>query len=140
MLDFFADLWDFFVNLFVPTDNQWEQIENNNKSIKETISHKIPFVSWFSGELDKFNTGVDTTDFLNLHFDGWNFDLGVIKINTPPVDFTGVRDAYEPYRVEIRSLLALIVYALGAVYLVKYFVRYGQTEALDVAVKGGDAK
>ena len=119
----------------MPSDEDWQIFVDNFVALKDVIASKIPFVSWFSDTLESADSYVHSEDFLHLSFDGWKFSFGSIVVNTPDVDFTAVRDAYEPYRIKIRSMLALCVYAMSAVYLVKYFIGYGQTQALGRAVE-----
>ena len=95
--------------------------------MKDTIKSKIPFVGYFSGELEKASNYMDNTDFLKVEMPAWSFDLGAVKFETQSKQYFNVREAYEPYRIGVRSLLALIVYGLGAVYLVRYFLNYGPT-------------
>ena len=122
--NFFQSLWDFFVGLFVPSDELWAKHTETELEVKETINNKIPFVSFFTDEVDKAFNYIEVTDFLNITIPSYKFNLGIIHFSTPELNFVNVRDVYEPHRMTIRSFLALIVYGLGAVYLVKYFLNY----------------
>lgn len=146
--NFFVDLLNFFYHIFVPTDEQWEVIKQDYSDLGNNFKNHIPFVGLFSNELEKAKQVVYNEDFLNLKFDSWSFDLGVVKFSTPEIQFDKVVKAYEPYRMTVRSFLTLIVYALIVVYIVKYALKYGTTEGNSQVIsgqmsffdKGGDDK
>lgn len=126
--DFFSSLLNFFYHIFIPTDSQWESVKEDYRDLGSTFNNHLPFVGLFSDELEKAKQVVYNEDFLNIKFDGWSFDLGVVKYSTPSIQFDKVMKAYEPYRMTVRSFLALIVYALVVVYVIKYVLRYGSTQ------------
>lgn len=126
--DFFSSLLNFFYHIFIPTDSQWETVKEDYRDLGSTFNNHLPFVGLFSDELEKAKQVVYNEDFLNIKFDGWSFDLGVVKYSTPSIQFDKVMKAYEPYRMTVRSFLALIVYALVVVYVIKYVLRYGSTQ------------
>lgn len=133
----FAGIADTILHLFIPTDEQKEAHIQQELAMQETIRSKIPFVPYFQDEIQKAFSYQESTDFLHLRFEGWDMNLGIIKIHTPDVDFTKVRDAYEPYRIYVRGFLLLIVYGMAGVYIVKFILNYGATDAVNVAVRGG---
>lgn len=136
---FFSELFNFFYHIFVPTDEQWNSIKQDYKDLGDTFGNHIPFFGFFSGELEKAKEIVYNEDFLNIKFDSWNFNLGIVHFSTPEIQFTGVLKAYEPYRMTIRSALTLIVYGLVVVYIIKYVIRYGNAEGnSNVVDKGGN--
>lgn len=134
--NFFSALWDFVYHVFIPTDEQWNAIKEDYSDLGNAFGNHIPFVGLFSDELENAKQIVYNEDFLNIKFDGWNFDLGVVKFSTPEINFTGVLEAYEPYRMTVRTFLVFIVYALALVYIVKYVLKYGETSGLDSSVSG----
>lgn len=127
---FFIELRTFFINIFVPTDEQWAYLNNQDKEFQEKIESKFPFIYWFQDELEKAEEYVYSNDFLTIKFPSWNMDLGIIKYQTPEIDFTNVRDAYEPYRLTIRNSLFVIAVGLAIVYLIKYFLNYSVTGSM----------
>lgn len=126
--DFFNALFDFVYHIFIPTDEQWEAIKQDYSELGETFNNHIPFIGFFNNELENAKQIVHNEDFLNIKFASWSFDLGVVEFSTPEINFTGVLNAYEPYRIPIRSLLVFIVYCLVIVYIIKYVLKYGTTD------------
>lgn len=129
-------MWDFFIHIFVPTEEQWNAIKQDYKDLGDTFKNHLPLIGFFSDELEKAKDIVYNEDFLNIKFKGWSFDLGIIHFTTPDINFTGVLEAYEPYRMSIRSFLTFIVYCLGIVYIVKYVLRYGETQGNSNVIDG----
>lgn len=129
-------MFDFFIHIFVPTEEQWNAIKQDYKDLGDTFKNHLPFIGFFSDELEKAKDIVYNEDFLNIKFKGWSFDLGIIHFTTPDINFTGVLEAYEPYRMSIRSFLTFIVYCLGIVYIVKYVLRYGETQGNSNVIDG----
>ena len=137
--NFFSSLLDFFYHIFVPTDEQWDSIKQDYQELSETFTNHLPFVSFFSNEVEKAKEIVYSEDFLNIKFDSWSFDLGVIEFSTPEINFTGVLDAYEPYRMTVRTFITYLLYTLLVVYIVKFVLKYGETQGNNSVVnKGGD--
>lgn len=134
--NFFNALLDFFIHVFVPTEEQWSAIKQDYKELGENFNNHLPFVGFFSDELEKAKQIVYNEDFLNLKFEGWNFDLGVVKFSTPDVNFTGVLNAYEKFRMSVRTMLTFVVYILALVYIVKYVLRYGETGGNTNVIQG----
>ena len=125
--NFFFDLLEFVYHIFIPTDEQWDAIKEDYQDLGDTFSNHLPFVGLFSDELENAKQIVYNEDFLNIKFDSWSFDLGVVQFSTPEINFTGVLNAYEPYRMTIRTLLTFVVVCLTLVYIIKYFLKYGET-------------
>lgn len=125
--NFFVDLLEFVYHIFIPTDEQWDAIKQDYQDLGDTFTNHLPFVSLFSDELENAKQIVYNEDFLNIKFDSWSFDLGVVQFSTPEINFTSVLDAYEPYRMTIRTLLTFVVVCLTLVYIIKYFLNYGET-------------
>lgn len=137
--NFFSSLLEFVYHIFIPTDSQWESVKEDYRDLGSTFNNHLPFVGLFSDELEKAKQVVYNEDFLNIKFDSWSFDLGVVKYSTPDIRFDKVVKAYEPYRMTVRSFLALIVYALLVVYIIKYVLRYGTTQGNSQVIdKGGN--
>ena len=126
---FFNGLFDFFIHIFVPTDEQWSDLSSQDEEIGKKFESKFPFIFWFQDELEKAEEYVFSNDFLNITFPAWNFDLGIINYSTPEINFTTIRDIYEPYRLTIRNSLFIIAVGLAIVYLVKYVLNFGVTSS-----------
>lgn len=123
-LNFFDNLLSFFIHIFIPTDEQWQEIKESYSSLGELIKSKLPFVKEFQSSLDSAKNQVfASNDFLNIKMPSFKFFGG----QTEEQQVFNVRDAYEPYRIKIRSLLALIVYGCGFVYLIKTVLNYNAT-------------
>lgn len=132
MVSFFGDFFDKLglklQNLFVPTDEQWSQIEEEHKQLSDTVKAHIPFVGLFSEELEKAQEAVEKTDPLIIRIPSFDYSgsggIGV-STGTKEINLTAV---YEPYRAYIRGFLFLVVVALAFVYIVKYVLNYGVTD------------
>lgn len=123
-LDFFENLLEFFIHIFVPTDEQWDNIKQSYADLGSVIKSKLPFVSTFQSSLENAQNQVfANNDFLNIKMPSFSFYGG----QTSEQQVVNVRDAYEPYRLKIRSLLGLIVYGCGFVYCVKTVLNYNAT-------------
>ena len=143
--NFFDALLDFLIHIVVPTDDQWEAIKQDYTDLGNTFKNHIPFVTFFSDEVEKVKQEVFNEDFLDIKISGWEFNLGSIHFKTNDYEFTNVLNAYEPYRMTVRTLLTLVVYAMALVYIVKYVLRYGTTQGLNsvessINSKGGTDK
>ncbi|MCI8352429.1 MAG: hypothetical protein HFJ58_02235 [Clostridia bacterium] len=144
-VDFFVNMADFLINIFVPTEEQWQAIQEDYTDLSNTFKNHIPFVTFFSEEVEKVKQEVLNEDFLNLKMSGWDFNLGVIHFKTNDYEFTNVLKAYEPYRMTVRTLLTFVVYAMAFVYIIKYAISYGTTQGLNsvnssINSKGGTDK
>ena len=121
IVDLFKNL---FSTLFIMTEEQEEAYQAKEESINDIIESKFGIFYFFQEEIQKANDYVYNSDFLNIYFDSWNFNLGIINFNTPEINFTKFRDVYEPYRVTIRNSLFIIFVGLAIVYVVKYILNY----------------
>ena len=120
-----SDLISGFVNLFIPTAQQWDNLKNDYSVLGYTIQSHLPFVSFISSTFEEAqNTVVSPFDFLNITMPSFSFYGG----NTEQTNYVNVRDAYEPYRIQIRFWLVLIVYGVAFVYIVKHVSDYGATQ------------
>lgn len=136
--NFFVDLLEFFYNIFVPTDNQWSDIQNDYTQIGDTLKSHIPFVGLFSNELKKAQETVAKTDFLVITMPSFSYSgSGGIGVSTVEQKVINVGEAYEPYRAYVRGGLLLIVVGLAFVYIIKYVLNFGQTHASQQVVQGG---
>ena len=125
-VNFFDNLLSFFIHIFVPTDEQWQIISQSYLDLGDIIKSKLPFVSTFQNSLENAQNQVfSNNDFLNIKMPSFSFYGG----QTSEQQVVNVRDAYEPYRIKIRSLLSLIVYGCGFVYCVKTVLNYNATAA-----------
>lgn len=143
--NFFVNLSEFLVHIFIPTDEQWNAVKEDYNDIGNSFNNHVPFVTFFSDEVEKVKQQVFNEDFLNIKMSGWEFNLGIIHFKTQDFEFTNVLKAYEPYRMSIRTLLTFIVYAMAMVYIIKYFIKYGTTQGLQnfgpsINTKGGTDK
>lgn len=94
----------------------------------------MPFVTTFSEAFeDAKNLSVSNSDILVIEMPSFSFYGG----QTEKQVFINVRDSYEPYRSYIRTGLEYIVYVLGIVYLIKYVLNWGQTQANIEVEKSG---
>ena len=121
IIDLFKNL---FNSLFIMSEEQEQAYKAKEDSIDDIISSKFGIFYFFQEEIQKANEQVLSSDFLNIHFDSWHVDLGIINFNTPEINFTKIRDLYEPYRVTIRNSLFVIFAGLALVYVVKYILNY----------------
>lgn len=113
------------VNLVIPTSQQWENLRNDYSVLGDTIQSHLPFVSFIRSTFEEAqNTVISPFDFLNITMPSFSFFGG----NTEETNYVNVRDAYEPYRIQIRSWLVLIVYGVAFVYIVKHVSDYGATQ------------
>ena len=143
--NFFDAFLDFLIHIVVPTDEQWEAIKQDYTDLGNTFKNHIPFVTFFSDEVEKVKQEVFNEDFLDIKISGWEFNLGSIHFKTNDYEFTNVLNAYEPYRMSVRTLLMLVVYAMALVYIVKYVLKYGSTQGMNsvdssINSKGGTDK
>ena len=127
--NFFTELLNFFIHIFVPTDEQWAEIEKDYSDMGDALSIHIPFVGLFSEELKKAQDTVSAYDFLIIEMPEINFDFGVVKVNSPSKKYLNISQAYEPYRAYVRGFLFLIVVGMAFVYIFKYVLNFGQTQA-----------
>ncbi len=137
--NFFVDLLNFFYHVFVPTDDQWSDIQNDYTQIGDTLQSHIPFVGLFSEELKKAQETVSKTDFLVITMPSFSYSgSGGIGVYTGEQKVINVGEAYEPYRAYVRGGLLLIVVGLAFVYIIKHVLNFGQTHASQQVVKGGN--
>ena len=122
--DFFENLLDFFIHIFVPTDEQWEEITENQKSIGETAKAHLPFISLFNDEYNKAQETVSQTDFLVITIPEFSFSGGGISTIAEEQKVINVRDKYVPYRAYVRNLLFFIVIACAFVFLIKHVLKF----------------
>ena len=127
ILNFFDSLLDFLVNIFIPTDEQWEEIAAGYSDLGDEVKEKLPFVSEFTESLENA-TSNEQNNPLIINLPSFNYSgsggIGVVT-SQKQVNLTEV---YEPYRVYIRGFLFLIVVGLAFVYIVKHVVKYGETQ------------
>lgn len=124
IIDIPKNILEGLINLFIPTDSQWEYIKQSYIELGDLVSSKLPFVSEFKTSLEEAQNDVfASNDFLNITMPSFSFMGG----ETREQQIFNVRDAYEPYRVKIRSLLALVVYGCGFVYILKTVLNYNAT-------------
>lgn len=121
------NLFDFFIHIFVPTEEQWAEIGKDYEQMGDTIKNHIPFIGLFSEELKKAQETVAKTDFLVITIPSFSFSSGGIGVSTEEQKVINVGQAYEPYRAYVRGALFLIVVGLAFVYLIKYILNYGKT-------------
>ncbi|MBR2289344.1 MAG: hypothetical protein IJ867_01660 [Clostridia bacterium] len=122
--NFFVNLLDFVYHLFVPTDSQWEAIKSNFEDLKLSIETHIPFWSFIKSTItDAQNTDIIPNDFLIIEIPAMK-GFGFYGGSSESTKHINVMKAYEPYRIQIRGLLLLIVYASVFVYIVKLVTDY----------------
>lgn len=106
------------------TEEQEQAYKEKENSVNDIIESKFGIFYFFQDEIQKANEYVYNADFLTINFPSWNVDLGIVKFNTPEINFTEIRDIYEPYRTTIRGSLFFIFVGLAIVYVVKYILNY----------------
>lgn len=143
--NFFTNLGDmlngFFTGLFVPTEEFMQSHSEASRGFSTALENKFGVVSYFKQELEKAQSYTSSNDFLNINIPAWSLDLGIIEFSTEGRNLVDVKNAYEPYRIGVRGGILLIIYGLGAVYLIKYFLNYGVTGiagSVKTGNKGGD--
>lgn len=134
IIEMFQNLFTF---LFVMTEEQEQAYKDKENSINDIIESKFGIFYFFQDEIQKANEYVYNDDFLKIHFNSWQFNLGIINFTTPEIDFTQFRDTYEPYRVTVRNSIFFIFVGLALVYLVKYILNYGVTGSDVNKIAGG---
>lgn len=127
--DFFSALWEFVYHIFIPTDEQWDEITEDYNQVGETVKNHLPFIGLFSEELEKAQSTVEKTDPLIIRIPSFSYSgSGGIGVDTGTKEIN-LTSLYEPYRVYVRGFLFLVVVALAFVYIVKYVLNYGVTSA-----------
>ena len=135
MGDFFGKLLEFFIHVFIPTDEQWKEIGDEYIAMGETVKAHIPFVGLFSEELKKAQETVAKTDFLVITMPSFSYQgSGGIGVTTEEQKVINVGEAYEPYRAYIRGGLFLIVVGLASVYLIKYILNFGTVHSINQSI------
>lgn len=155
-----ANIWNSFVELlqyinpwsdrfflkiaFTMNADQEAKHENNHSEFDKKFREKIPFVGAIIDEFQKASdrhqnvSGAKTfstsNNPLNLSIGSFSYDSGSISYETQATDLNFILEKYEPYRLTVRNGLMLVVYGLGIVYLVKYVLNYGVTEAGSLGV------
>lgn len=130
--NFFIALGDFFIHIFVPTDTQWSEIQQDYANMGDKIKNKIPFVSLFSEELKKAQSSVSRSDFLVITVPSFDFSTNSgIHVSSGEQKTINVSEKYEPYREYVRGALFLVVIGCAFVYVLKYVLRFGQTQAAE---------
>ena len=126
IVSFIGDFFDNLLHLFVPTTAQWNTIKTRFSGLSDIITAHLPFVSTFKTSLEiAQNSVVSNSDMLVITMPSFSFYGG----QTQQQRVVNVRNVYEPYRVQIRTGLTYIVYGLGLVYIIKYILGWGQTQA-----------
>lgn len=133
----------FFLKIaFVLSEEQQQIHTNNQEEFKQAFNNKFPFVNSLVDifqnvqikQANLRNKRSFDTNPLNLSIGSFSYDSGVISYNTPSTDLSFILEKYEPYRVQVRDGLKLIIYGLGVVYLVKYILNYGITEGANLGI------
>lgn len=136
--DFFVNLLEFIKNIFIPTDEQWQEIGDDYILMGETVKSHIPFVGLLSEELKKAQETVAKTDFLVITMPSFSYQgSGGIGVTTEEQKVINVGQVYEPYRAYIRGGLLLIVVGLAFVYLIKYILNSGASQSINPSINTG---
>ena len=140
LADFVGNFWtkflDFFIHIFVPTDEQWKELSNNQSNMGNSLKSHLPFISLFNSEYKKAQETVAQSDFLIITIPEFSFEGGGIIAKSDSQKVINVRDKYEPYRPYIRNLLFFIVIACAFVLIIKHVLNY-QGVFNDSSSKGG---
>lgn len=106
----------------------------------DTLKSHLPFIGLFSEELKKAQDTVEKTDFLVINMPSFNYSgSGGIAVNTGEQKVVNVGQAYEPYRAYVRGGLFLIVVGMAFVYIIKYVLNFGSSQALGHAIDSSKA-
>lgn len=125
--NFFSALFDFVYHIFVPTDEQWENISLTSSDLGNQIQEKLPFVKEFTETLESA-TSNERNNPLIVNFPSFDYlGSGGIGISTGNRQ-VNLTEFYEPYRLYVRGFLFLLVVGLAFVYIIKHVVRYGETQ------------
>ena len=85
------------------------------------ITEHIPFWSFIQSTItDAQNTDIIPSDFLIIEMPSFSYFGGQTEKNK----YINVLQAYEPYRIQVRGLLLLIVYVCAFVYIIKLITDY----------------
>lgn len=122
--DWVGSFFEKLLNLFVPTDEQWQDITTSQNNVGETVKAHLPFVSLFNNEYKKAQETVSQTDFLVITIPEFIFEGGGIVAKSDKQKVINVRDKYEPYRQYIRTFLLYIVYACAFVLIIRHVLIY----------------
>lgn len=134
--NFFSNLLDFVLHIFIPTDEQWEEIASDFSSTGDSIKEHLPFVGLFSEELKKAQETVEQTNPLIIRIPSFSYSgSGGVGVTTGEKEIN-LTEVYEPYRAYIRGFLLLVVVALAIVYLVKHVLNYGETQGNSNVISG----
>lgn len=121
ILNFFSNLLDFIIHIFIPTYSQWEDIKSSYSDLGTTITEHIPFWSFVQSTITNAqNTDIVPNDFLIIEMPSFSFFGG----KTEKTKYINVLQAYEPYRIQVRGLLLLVVYVCAFVYIIKLITDY----------------
>ena len=134
---FWVKISDFFLHIFVPTDEQWEMISENHQNMGESLKSHLPFISLFNSEYKKAQETVAQTDFLVITIPEFSFEGGGIVAKSDSQKVINVRDKYEPYRAYVRNLLFYIVLACTFVLIIKHVLNYQNVFDNSNSDKGG---
>lgn len=143
LAEFVGNFWDkisdFFLHIFVPTDEQWKELSTNQSNMGDSLKSHLPFISLFNSEYKKAQETVSQNDFFVITIPEFSFEGGGIIAKSDSQKVINVRDKYEPYRPYIRNLLFFIVIACAFVLVIKHVLNY-QGVFNDSSSKGGDNK
>ena len=134
--NFFSKFGEALLHLFVPDNTQKADLQEKFSSLGDLAISHLPFIASFQDALTKQDLSVSTSDMLVIQMPEFNF----FGVTIPAKQFVNVQEAYEPYRQNVRTGLTYIVYALGIVYIIKYIVGWGQTQANNEVVKSSSKK
>lgn len=136
LANFMQFIFDCAFHLVVPTDSQWAEIKDSFSNLGTTITNHIPFWSFIQNTItDVQNEVFQPEDFLIIKMPSFKF----FGVETGEIECLNVMQAYEPYRIQIRGLLALVVYACGFVYIVKVITSYGVTQHANAIIANVNA-
>jgi len=113
----------FFLKIaFVMTEEQEQEHLNRKNEFHDILMDKIPFVSvlidTFQDVVDRQNNVKQLKTFnvqnnpLNIEIGAMSYDGGVVSYSTSSTDLSFILEKYEPYRVNVRNGLMLIVYGI----------------------------
>ncbi|MCI8444289.1 MAG: hypothetical protein HFJ37_03895 [Clostridia bacterium] len=129
---FFESLWEFFIRLFVPNENYF-----NNKIdfIKSNISQKIPYQDY----VDMFETVKQVESGQDISISLNNYKVGTSNFNIPNfINFSWVTKYKSTWYSWVRGLIFILLIIYNVNQVIKLFRGYNVAEGLSKT--GGDSK
>lgn len=120
--NFFTDLWDLFVGLFVPEENYFTDKINN---MKYKISQKIPYQDY----IDMFETVKQVQSGEDITIDLNGYKIGNTNINAKKfIDFSWVSKYKNTWYSWVRAFVFVFLIIYNINQIIKLFRGYNVAE------------